>query len=154
MRISLRDVGPPIWCRVLIPEQITIAQLDQIMQFAMGWDNEHLHRSSFADGVMVAIATVRFSSSVAQMPFHWRRLACTNMGALPTCTTSSRHGFMTCASSGARATSGQGRYLLRRAFRALPARRRRRPREIHERTGSSWRARIFQVDRDVAWGPD
>ncbi|MEX3967774.1 plasmid pRiA4b ORF-3 family protein [Paraburkholderia sp. EG286B] len=44
MRISLRGVSPPVWRRVLIPEQITIAQLHQVMQLAMGWNDEHLHR--------------------------------------------------------------------------------------------------------------
>lgn len=44
LRISLRGVSPPVWRRVLIPEQITIALLHQVMQLAMGWDDEHLHR--------------------------------------------------------------------------------------------------------------
>ena len=44
LRISLRCVGPPVCRRVLIPEQTTIAQLHQVMQLAMGWDDEHLHR--------------------------------------------------------------------------------------------------------------
>ena len=44
LRISLRGVSPPVWRRLLIPEQITIAQLHHVMQFAMGWNDEHLHR--------------------------------------------------------------------------------------------------------------
>jgi hypothetical protein len=44
LRTSLRDVSPPVWRRVLIPEQITIALLHQVIQLAMGWDGEHLHR--------------------------------------------------------------------------------------------------------------
>ena len=44
LRISLRGVSPPVWRRLLIPEQITIAQLHQVMQLAMGWNDEHLHR--------------------------------------------------------------------------------------------------------------
>ncbi|HKR43258.1 MAG TPA: plasmid pRiA4b ORF-3 family protein [Paraburkholderia sp.] len=44
LRISLRGVSPPVWRRVLIPEQVTIAQLHRVMQFAMGWNDEHLHR--------------------------------------------------------------------------------------------------------------
>jgi hypothetical protein len=38
------------------------------MQFAMGWNDGHLHRSSSADGVTVAIAAVRCNSSTAQTP--------------------------------------------------------------------------------------
>ena len=44
LRISLRGVSPPVWRRLLIPEEITIAQLHQVMQLAMGWSDEHLHR--------------------------------------------------------------------------------------------------------------
>jgi len=44
LRISLRGVSPPVWRRLLIPEQITIAQLHHVMQLAMGWHDEHLHR--------------------------------------------------------------------------------------------------------------
>src|ERR1700709_1443744 len=44
LRISLRGVSPPVWRRLLIPEQITIAQLHHVMQLAMGWHDEHLDR--------------------------------------------------------------------------------------------------------------
>jgi hypothetical protein len=44
LRISLRGVSPPVWRRLLIPEQVTIAQLHRVMQHAMGWNDEHLHR--------------------------------------------------------------------------------------------------------------
>lgn len=44
LRISLRCVRPPVWRPVSDPEQITIAQLHQVIQLAMGWNNEHLHR--------------------------------------------------------------------------------------------------------------
>ena len=44
LRVSLRGVSPPVWRRLLIPEKITIAQLHHVMQFAMGWNDEHLHQ--------------------------------------------------------------------------------------------------------------
>ena len=44
LRIGLRGVCPPVWRRLLIPEQITIAQLHYVMQLAVGWHDEHLHR--------------------------------------------------------------------------------------------------------------
>ena len=37
-------VSQPVWRRLLIPEQSTIAQLHHVMQLAMGWNDEHLHR--------------------------------------------------------------------------------------------------------------
>ncbi|MBB5462416.1 hypothetical protein HDG33_006090 [Paraburkholderia sp. Cpub6] len=44
LRVSLRGVSPPVWWRLLIPEQITVAQLHRVMQLAMGSNDEHLHR--------------------------------------------------------------------------------------------------------------
>jgi hypothetical protein len=46
LRISLRSVSTPVWRRLLIPEQITIAQLHHVMQLAMGWTDEHLHHDT------------------------------------------------------------------------------------------------------------
>ena len=43
LRISLRSVSTPVCRQLLIPEQITIAQLHHVMQLAMGWTDEHLH---------------------------------------------------------------------------------------------------------------
>ena len=44
LRISLRGVSPPVWRRLLIHEEITIAELHHVMQLAMGWNDEHLHQ--------------------------------------------------------------------------------------------------------------
>ena len=44
LRISLRGVSPPVWRRLLILEEITIADLHHVMQLAMGWNDEHLHQ--------------------------------------------------------------------------------------------------------------
>jgi hypothetical protein len=44
LRTSLRGVSPPVWRRLLVPEQIAIAQLHHVMQLAMGWNDEHLHQ--------------------------------------------------------------------------------------------------------------
>ncbi|MEX3985471.1 hypothetical protein AB4Y45_41800 [Paraburkholderia sp. EG287A] len=55
---------------MLIPEQITIAQLHQVLQLVMGWNDEHLNRFIIRGCVTVAIAAVRSSSSTAQTPSH------------------------------------------------------------------------------------
>ena len=44
LRISLRGVSPSVWRRLLISQQITIAQLHHVMQLAMVWNDEHLHQ--------------------------------------------------------------------------------------------------------------
>ena len=43
LKISLDDVRPPIWRRVLTPASIPLAKLHQLIQLAMGWHNSHLH---------------------------------------------------------------------------------------------------------------
>ena len=46
LRISLRSVSTPVCRQLLIPEQITIAQLHHVMQLAMSWTDEHLHHDT------------------------------------------------------------------------------------------------------------
>lgn len=44
LKITLRDVRPPIWRRVLVTDATTLHQLHWIAQAAMGWTNSHLHQ--------------------------------------------------------------------------------------------------------------
>jgi hypothetical protein len=43
-KIVLREVSPLIWRRVVVPSTITLAELHEVIQVAMGWEDEHLHR--------------------------------------------------------------------------------------------------------------
>jgi hypothetical protein len=43
-KITLREVsGPPVWRRVLVPSDVTLGDLHEVIQQAMGWDNYHMH---------------------------------------------------------------------------------------------------------------
>ena len=44
LRVSLRGISPPIWRRLRVPATCSIADLHDILQTAMGWEDEHLHR--------------------------------------------------------------------------------------------------------------
>ena len=44
LRIELRYTKPPIWRRVAVPSDITLGQLHDVIQIAMGWGDEHLHQ--------------------------------------------------------------------------------------------------------------
>jgi hypothetical protein len=43
LTIYLRGVRPPVWRRVLVPGEMNLAELHDVVQTAMGWSNSHLH---------------------------------------------------------------------------------------------------------------
>jgi Plasmid pRiA4b ORF-3-like protein len=44
LRIWIREISPPIWHRLLVCSDGTIAQLHDILQIAFGWADEYLHQ--------------------------------------------------------------------------------------------------------------
>jgi len=44
LKVSLREISPMIWRRLLVSSDTTIAYLHAIVQTAMGWEDVHLHR--------------------------------------------------------------------------------------------------------------
>jgi hypothetical protein len=44
IKIVLLSTKPPIWRRVLVPAEFTLAQLHDVVQTAMGWEDCHLHQ--------------------------------------------------------------------------------------------------------------
>jgi hypothetical protein len=48
LKVTLRDIKPPIWRRLLVPGTMTLGDLHQAIQAAMGWDNDHLHAFDIA----------------------------------------------------------------------------------------------------------
>lgn len=49
IKLSLRYLQPPIWRRLLVPSDTTLAELHHIIQDAMGWENCHLHQFEVGD---------------------------------------------------------------------------------------------------------
>lgn len=44
LKVTLQDIQPPIWRRVQLWEDSTLAQLHTILQIVMGWEDCHLHQ--------------------------------------------------------------------------------------------------------------
>ena len=43
LKLEMLEVEPLIWRRLLVPGNITLAQLHEVIQTAIGWTNSHLH---------------------------------------------------------------------------------------------------------------
>jgi hypothetical protein len=43
LKITLRNIKPPIWRRILVPRGMTLGDLHVAIQVVMGWQNGHLH---------------------------------------------------------------------------------------------------------------
>src|SRR5215212_3412858 len=48
LKVTLRDVRPPIWRRLLVPAGMTLDDLHHAIQAAMGWEDAHLHAFDIA----------------------------------------------------------------------------------------------------------
>jgi len=44
LKVTLTDSEPEVWRRVLVPAQISLAELHAVVQAAMDWDNQHEYR--------------------------------------------------------------------------------------------------------------
>lgn len=44
IKVLLRYMKPPVWRRLQVPSNTSLAELHQIIQAAMGWEDCHLYR--------------------------------------------------------------------------------------------------------------
>lgn len=50
LRISLIDIEPEIWRRVLVSGNMSLGKLHDVIQTTMGWEDYHLHQFQLIDG--------------------------------------------------------------------------------------------------------
>jgi hypothetical protein len=48
LKVTLCGVRPPVWRRLVVPGRMTLGDLHQAIQAAMGWDGDHLHMFDIA----------------------------------------------------------------------------------------------------------
>ena len=48
LKVTLSGTKPPVWRRLLMPGEMTLGDLHQAIQAAMGWDGGHLHAFDIA----------------------------------------------------------------------------------------------------------
>jgi len=44
IKVTLLETRPPVWRRILVPQEITLRNLHRTLQTVMGWTNAHLHQ--------------------------------------------------------------------------------------------------------------
>jgi hypothetical protein len=49
LHVELEGVSPPIWRRLLVPSNVTLARLHTALNVVMGWTNSHLHQFVLRD---------------------------------------------------------------------------------------------------------
>lgn len=49
LRVTLRDIEPPVWRRVRVPAAYTLAGLHHVVQLSFGWTDLHLHAFEVGD---------------------------------------------------------------------------------------------------------
>ena len=43
LKVTLKDVRPPVWRRVIVPTALTLLELHHVIQIVMCWEDCHLH---------------------------------------------------------------------------------------------------------------
>lgn len=44
LKVTLRDIRPPVWRRIQLPSAATLAQLHEVIQISFGWYDTHMHQ--------------------------------------------------------------------------------------------------------------
>ena len=58
LRITLRRIHPPIWRRILVPNDLPLGELHYVVNRVMGWDNSHMHAFSIGRNQYAGTETV------------------------------------------------------------------------------------------------
>lgn len=51
LRIALSEVDPTIWRRLIVPADVRLSKLADVLLVAMGWSNSHMHQFRIGDAL-------------------------------------------------------------------------------------------------------
>jgi hypothetical protein len=66
LKITLRDVRPPVWRRLVVPANLPLPILHVVFQVAMGWTDSHLHLFRLGDEVWTPASEEYDSDSLGE----------------------------------------------------------------------------------------
>jgi len=56
IKVTLQHIRPPIWRRILVAGETTLANLHHILQTVMGWEDSHLHQFTIREEYYSALS--------------------------------------------------------------------------------------------------
>jgi Plasmid pRiA4b ORF-3-like protein len=54
VKVTLRHIRPPVWRRLVLPGELSLADLHAVLQAAFGWSECHLHSFRTSDGRLIS----------------------------------------------------------------------------------------------------
>jgi hypothetical protein len=68
LKITLKDIHPPIWRRIQIPENYSFWDLHVAIQDVMGWEDYHLHefQANLMDGEKISIKASEWGQRITE----------------------------------------------------------------------------------------
>ncbi len=69
LRVTLKNIKPPIWRQMLVPADFQLDQLHTLIQIAMGWQDSHLHEFEAQHPVTRDERTFTTADGVAESGF-------------------------------------------------------------------------------------
>ena len=101
LKVTLQEIQPPIWRRILVWEDATLTQLHRILQIVMGWEDYHLHQFEIGRRIYSVPDPdddLYERKVIDESRVRLRRLSRESEPASSTCTTSAIAGGMNCCS--------------------------------------------------------
>ena len=65
--VKLADSSPSVWRQIVVPGNMTLADLDRVIQAAMGWTNSHLHMF-VVEGLVYGVPDEEWADEMPTLP--------------------------------------------------------------------------------------